>query len=125
IRLPGAREVYHTERQVWGPVADKAVNYVTLTAFSGWGIGAASRNSTLQTEAGWNALVKVCGVNLTSGFPPGICGLCRESQLLGPGSGLAGLGPREADAYAQAVAGSLRETRLVADLPVIGRTQFR
>lgn len=125
IRLPGSREIYHTDRRIWEPVPNKAVNYVTLTAFSGWGVGASARNSMLQTEAGWNALVKTCGADLVSGFPPGIVGLCRESQLPGAGSATPVLEPREASAYAQAVAGSLRDTRLVADLPIIGRAELR
>ena len=124
IRLPGSREIYHTERRIWEPVADKGANYVTLTAFAGWGIGASSRNSILQTEAGWNALAKACGANLTSAFPPGITGLCRESQLQ-DAAVAPGLEPREADSLSQAVATSLRDTRLVADLPIIGRSQFR
>jgi len=42
-----------------------------------------------------------------------------------PASSKIGTGSREATAYANAVAQSLRDTRLVADLPVIGRRQFR
>ncbi|HEY2253249.1 MAG TPA: extracellular solute-binding protein [Planctomycetaceae bacterium] len=125
IRLPGAREIYNTDRHIWEPVADKGVNYVTFTAFSGWGVGASGRNSTTQTEAGWNALLKACGADFTSGFPPGISGLCRESQLPGTGSVSPGLEPQEANSLAQAIAQSLRDTRLVADLPLAGRAEFR
>lgn len=124
VRLPGSREIYDAERRIWEPVADKGINRVTLTAFSGWGVGAWSHNSLLQTEAGWNALIKVCSANLTSGFPPGIVGLSRESQLQNVtiDSRLEG---REAIAYANAVAQSLRDMRLVAELPVTGRVRFR
>jgi multiple sugar transport system substrate-binding protein len=125
IRLPGSREIYDTDRRAWEPVADKGINRVTLTAFSGWGVGASARNSVLQTEAGWNALARICGDNLTSGFPTGIVELCRESQLQSAGVVNSKLESREAIMYAQAVAQSLRDTRLVADLPVKGRRLFR
>ena len=125
IRLPGSREIYDNDRRIWQPVADKAVNRVTLAAFSGWGVGASARNSPVQTEASWNALLKICGDSLAAGFPPGIVELCRESQLQNAGIAASRLESREAVAYANAVAHSLRETRLVADLPIIGRAQFR
>ena len=124
IRLPGSREIYNSDRRIWEPLADKAINRVTLTAFSGWGVGASARNSVSQTEAGWNALLKICGADLTSGFPPGIVGLCRESQLPNAGLVESGLAGHEAMLYANAVAQSLRDTRLVADLPIIGRRPF-
>jgi hypothetical protein len=79
----------------------------------------------LQSEAGWNALVKVCGNEFSSGFPPGIVGLCRESQVQNVGGLESGLEAREAAAYFLAVAQCLRDMRLVADLPIIGRNQFR
>jgi multiple sugar transport system substrate-binding protein len=124
IRLPGSHEIYDNDRRMWQPVANKKFNHVTLAAFSGWGVGAAAGNSPVQTEAGWNALLKICGDRLTAGFPPGIVDICRESQMHTAGIAASQLESREAVSYANAVAHSLRETRLVADLPVIGRTQF-
>jgi ABC-type glycerol-3-phosphate transport system substrate-binding protein len=97
-----------------------------LCGFSGLAIGASSQNTTLQTEAAWNALAKVRGREFTSGFPPGITGLCRESQLLNPADAVGpGLEGPEVEAYATAVAASLRDLRLVAELPVTGRIEFR
>jgi hypothetical protein len=125
IRLPGSREVYDSDRRTWEPLAGKGVNYVTLTAFAGYGVGAAAGNSVLQTEAGWNALVKVCRADLSSDFPPGVVGLCRESQLQNTGIVESGLAGHEERLYANAVAQSLRDTRLVADLPLVARRQFR
>lgn len=124
VRLPGSREIYDTDRRIWEPVADKGINRATLTAFSGWGVGARNHNSLLQTEAGWNALMRVCGANLTSGFPPGIVGLSRESQLQNVTIDIR-LEGREAIAYGNAIAQSLRDMRLVAELPVTGRQRFR
>lgn len=125
IRLPGSREVYNSDRRTWEPLADKSINRVTLTGFSGWGVGTSARCSVLQAEASWNALIKLCSSSLTTGFPPGIVGLCRESQLQSAGGLETHLEARDAILYANAVAQSLRDTRLVADVPMIGRRQFR
>lgn len=126
IRLPGVREVYNPSRHAWEAPADKGIHQVTLCGFAGTAVGASSRNSKLQTEAGWNALIKVCGGDFASGIPPGIVGLCRESQLRDSisyvGSGLEG---DEALACTEAVGQSLRDARLAADLPVTGRLAFR
>jgi len=125
MRLPGSREVYDADRGSWQPLPDKGIHRVTLTAFAGWGVGASAHNSLSQTEAGWNALVKICGADLSSGFPPGVAGLCRESQLQNSGFVESGLTGHEERLYANAVAQSLRDTRLVADLPLVARRQFR
>ncbi len=124
IRLPGSREVYDASRRLWEPLPDKGVSHVTLTAFSGWGIGASSASSRVQIEAAWNALLKVGGPDLDSGFPPAVIGLCRESQLqsgsYGPGRNADG-----ASSFANSVAQSLRDSRLVAELPIARRYEFR
>jgi multiple sugar transport system substrate-binding protein len=126
VRLPGVRETYNPTRRTWEPVAGKGLQQVTLCGFAGLAIGASSRNSSLQTEAGWSALAKACGQSFVSGFPLRILGLCRESQLsdaeAAAGPGLEGA---EAEAYANAVATSLRDSRLVAEIPVTGRSAFR
>jgi hypothetical protein len=125
VRLPGSREVYNSDRRLWEPLADKSIHRVTLTAFSGWAVGASARNSLEQTEVGWNALVKVCGSDFTSGFPMGFVGLCRESHLQNASLVDSGLAGRETISYSNALAQSLRDLHLVAELPVIGRTAFR
>jgi ABC-type glycerol-3-phosphate transport system substrate-binding protein len=126
VRLPGSRETYNPTRHVWEPLIDKGIQQVTLCGFAGLAIGASSQNTTLQTEAAWNALAKVRGRDFTSGFPPAMTGLCRESQLLNPADAVGpGLEGPEAEAYANAVAASLRDLRLVAELPVAGRIEFR
>ena len=126
VRLPGTRETYNLTRQAWEASADKGVYHVTLCGFGGLAIAAATKNSPLQTEAGWNALIRICGPSLLSGFPAGMTGLCRESQMQSPaalvGADLDGV---ETAAYAEAVARSLRDSHLVAELPVTGRYDFR
>jgi multiple sugar transport system substrate-binding protein len=124
VRLPGEREVYDASRATWEPLADKGVSHVTLTGFSGWGIGATAASSRIQIEAAWNAVGKVSGSDMVSGFPPTLVGLCRESQLQ---SGvLPATFSRQAPlSAANAVGESLRNTRLVAELAVAGREKFR
>jgi len=125
-RLAGSREIYNGTRHVWEPSADKGISRVTLTGFAGRAAGASTQNSPRETEAAWNALVKVSGADCVSGFPPGIIGLCRESQLRDPAAIVGpGLDDLEATRYAEAVAESLRDLHLVAELPVIGRDEFR
>jgi multiple sugar transport system substrate-binding protein len=126
VRLPGSRETYNPTRHIWESLADKGVQHVTLCGFAGLAIGASSQNTPLQTEAAWNAFARLRGRDFTSGFPPGIAGLCRESQLANPADVVGpGLEAAEPEAYANAVAGSLRDLRLVAELPVAGRLEFR
>jgi ABC-type glycerol-3-phosphate transport system substrate-binding protein len=126
ILLPGSREIYNPSRRTWEAPADKGIQQVTLCSFSGMAIAASSRNSQLQTEAGWNALVAVAGRNMTAGFPAGVIGICRESQIQNPGETVgAELGGEEALAYAEAVGQSLRDPRVVSELPVAGRAEFR
>ncbi len=126
VRLPGSREFYNPTRRTWEGPADKGIHQVTLCGFAGLAVGASSRNTPLQSEAAWNALRRVGGLNLTSGFPAGVVGLCRESQVQNPGNAIGiGLEGDEIMAYAGVVAEALRDTRLVAELPVAGRVEFR
>jgi len=126
VRLPGSREFYNPTRRTWEPPADKGIHQVTLCGFAGLAVGASARNTPLQSEAAWNALARVGGPHLTSGFPPGIIGLCRESQVQNPGDAIGpGLEGDETTAYAGVVAQAFRDTRLVSELPVAGRAEFR
>jgi ABC-type glycerol-3-phosphate transport system substrate-binding protein len=126
IRLPGSREVYDASRHVWESAPDKGIHRVTLTGFGGWAVGCWARQSQMQIEASWNALIQVAGPRLSSGLPVGLAGLCRDSQLAGAssfvGTEIDGI---EAGAYATAVAQSLRDDRLVAELPFAVREELR
>jgi hypothetical protein len=125
-RLPGTREIYNPSRRAWEAPAEKGVQRVTLCGFAGWAVGASAAGSPREIEASWNALARVRGRDGVSGFPAGIIGLCRESQLSNPTAFVgAGLDGEEASAYADAVAQSLRDLRIVAELPVTGRDEFR
>jgi hypothetical protein len=125
-RLPGTREIHNPSRRVWEPPAEKGVQRVTLCGFAGWAIAASAAGSPREIEASWNSLARVRGRDGASGFPAGVVGLCRESQLSNPAAIVdMGLEGEEAAAYANAVAQSLRDPRLVAELPVIGHDEFR
>jgi ABC-type glycerol-3-phosphate transport system substrate-binding protein len=126
VRLPGSRETWNPTRRAWEPLADKGIQQVTLCGFAGLAVAASSRNSVVETEASWNALARVRGSNYVSGFPAGVVGLCRESQLQNSAEAVGpGLEGAEAAVYANTVAASLRDLRLVAELPVAGRAEFR
>ena len=126
VRLPGTREIFNPSRRGWEPAPEKGIQRVTLCGFTGWAVATSSASSPREREASWHALSKVHGRDGVSGYPAGIIGLCRESQLANPAA-CAGyeLSADETAAWAEAVAQSLRDLRLVAELPVAGRDDFR
>lgn len=125
VRLPGARQVYNAGRHAWEPVKDKGTNHVSLVGFAGLAAAASSRAAPGDVEAAWNAFIRLAGRDVVWGIPSGV-GLCRESQLQDPSAFTgADLSGTEAAAYAQAVADSLRDPRVVLELPVSGRSEFR
>jgi multiple sugar transport system substrate-binding protein len=126
IGVARLREIYNPSRRAWEAPAEKGVQRVTLCGFAGWAVAASAAGSPREIEASWNALARVRGRDGVSGFPAGIIGLCRESQLSNPAAVVGtGLDGEEASAYANAVAQSLRDLGLVAELPVTGRDEFR
>lgn len=126
VQLPGSREVYDASRNAWEAAPDKGVNRVTLTGFAGWAVGCSARQSQTQIAAGWNALTQVCGPRITGGLPADMIGLCRESQMTAASAYVGHeIDGEEATAYAGAVAQSLRSDRVVAELPVVARNEFR
>lgn len=124
-RLPGTRETYNPTRKEWEPIADKGVHYVTLAGFAGWCAAVSAEATPLQAEAAWNVFAKLAGSDFSSGFPTREATLCRESQMLNPAWFVeTGLSGAEAGGYISAVATSLRDSRVVVELPV-NRLVFR
>lgn len=125
-RLPGVDEAYNQSNQRWEPIPGGDVNHVTLTAFGGLCAAISSRSSPLKREAAWHLLRTLAGENITNVFPPGTRTPCRESHASQPG-GWTGdeLQDAERFKYLNAVSLSLRDTRLVAELPVPGHAEFR
>ncbi|RPI77270.1 MAG: extracellular solute-binding protein, partial [Planctomycetaceae bacterium] len=130
-RLPGSREIYNPTRRQWespavrgaaGPPLFRA----TLTAFDGYAACCFVKPGAKSAEARWNALSSAAGSDLAAGFPPGIAGVTRESQLTNPaeftGPELTGT---EAGDYMNALADALREPTVVHELPFPRRANFR
>jgi hypothetical protein len=80
----------------------------------------------VEGEAAWSAFAALRGEGFRTGLPAGAASLCRESQAL-VATDLVGpeLDAGEAGMYLQAVAESLRDRRLVLELPVERRDDFR
>ena len=128
VRLPGNPTAYNRSTDEWETLRNEPVNRCTLTAFDGLCAGVSANASQLQQRAAWELLAQIAVETrkLTHVFPPQTRSLCRESQLAMPNVWTTGeLSSGEADQVVKAVADSLRDTRLVAELPVVGRTQFR
>lgn len=125
-RLPGVDEAYNQSNQRWEAIPGGDVNHVTLTAFGGLCAAVSSRSSKLKQEAAWHLLRTLAGENVTSVFPSGTRTPCRESHTGQPG-GWTGdeLQDAERYKYLNAVSLSLRDTRLIAELPVPGHAEFR
>ena len=128
VRLPGNPTAYNRSTAEWETLRDEPINRCTLTAFDGLCAGVSADASQLEQRAAWELLVQIAVETrkLTHVFPPQTRSLCRESQLSMPDLWTTeDLSSDEADQVVKAIAASLRDTRLVAELPVAGRTRFR
>jgi len=124
-RLPGSREVYDLSSQSWGQPPGGGINQVTLTGFDGWMAGVASGSSE-PASAAWNLLSALAASDVAAVYPEGTRTLCRNSQLPEISSLIgSGLSPGEARNYGTAVAASLNDVRVVAELPMQGRAELR
>jgi multiple sugar transport system substrate-binding protein len=124
-RLPGAREAFNPTRKRWEAAPHESVQHITLLAFEGYCLCAFSDAGKLPLQAAWNLARVVSRDDFATGYPEGMAGLCRESQLLNPSlfTGPELHGPEVAD-YLSAVSLALREPNAVAELPVPGRHRF-
>ena len=125
-RLPGVREVYNRSTADWETPPDGHLNYVTLTGFGGLCAAVSAHVTPRQAEAAWNLLARLSLDNLETAFPGATKSPCRDVQLgtAAPWTG-SELAEDEKFSYLDAVHQSLRDTRLVAELPVVGRAKFR
>lgn len=125
-RLPGARRVFNRSTGQWESLPRGATNHVPLAAFDGLCAGVSSAATPESARAGWNLLVRLSAERITTAFPPALRSPCRESHLLDASAwGAADMTDREAFEYVRASCESLRDTRLVAELAVVGRDRFR
>jgi ABC-type glycerol-3-phosphate transport system substrate-binding protein len=125
-RLPGATEAFHQSNQRWETIPGGDVNYVPLCGFGGLCAAVSARSSPSEQEAAWHLLNTLIGETLSSAFPAATRTPCRESHVAQP-AGWTGdeLHDAERYKYLNAVSQSLRDTRLVAELPVPGHAEFR
>lgn len=127
-RLPGTGVVFNHSYGEWIDLSRGQPNQVTLTAFGGISIGVSAGADPADQEAAWNLVTRLAGAeaDLDTTFPAAAKGLCRETQLLHAAAWVSReLTAREAGEYAVAVAESLRDQQTVAELPVVGREEFR
>jgi multiple sugar transport system substrate-binding protein len=125
-RLPGVRDVYDPSTRNWVPAADGKVNQVTLSGFGGLCAGVSSASTPLQAQAAWNVLATLSLDNIENAFPGAAKSPSRQSQLAKPAAWVGEeLTADEAQRYLETAAASLRDTRLVPELPVVGHAQFR
>ena len=107
-------------------MADRGLNQVTLTGFAGLAACVSSKCTPVQAEASWNVLASLTAPELAAPFPTGTRGPIRESQAATAaawvGSDLQG---GEGQKYFNVVAKSLRDQRLIAEIPVPGHAEFR
>lgn len=125
-QLPGVPRVYNRSTDAWEPPSAGGLNQPTLTAFGGLCAGVSSNASEAEAQAAWNLLATLAIDYLPTAFPDGLKTLCRESQISLATAWLGeDLAADERYQYTLTVARSLREPGVVAELPVVGREQFR
>lgn len=129
VRLPGADQVYSLTTRTWTAPQNEGANRATLTGFAGFCAGVspgAGQSSPEGRQAAWNLLTVLTAEQRDTAIPPELLSPCRQSQLPEAGQWVGpALVASEAEQYVQAVAASLHDTNLVAELPVIGRERFR
>jgi hypothetical protein len=102
------------------------VNQVTLAGFSGWCAGVSSRSSAIEQQAAWNFLAMLLHERGQASFPGAVKSPCREELLADPAPWVGTeLTVAEGYEYLEAVGSSLRDRRLVAEIPIPGRREFR
>ncbi len=121
--LPGSLEAFNPSRNDWETLV--APQQVTLTGFAGLAVGV-RKGEEPSTIAAWNLVARLWGTDLGATHPEGTVSFFRESQLADAqrwvGRELKGSEP---GAYASAVSTSLRDARVVLELPVLHRDEFR
>lgn len=118
--LPGRRTVFNRTSGKWEQPRDRKRNRPTLV-FGGLVAGVAGTGEA--TQAAWNLLETLTGDQRTTAFGPS---LCRESQTTKvPPQTAACLKGAERQRAVSVIADSLRNPRLIVELPMVGRARFR
>ena len=123
-RLPAAERAYSLATSAW----TEQTGSVPFAAFGGLcaGVSADATASDRSRQSAWNLLATLAVDQREAAFPPHLLSPCRHSQLEEPSRWAgAALVESESANYLQAVAESVQDTTLVAELPVVGRNRFR
>lgn len=125
-RLPGSTEVFNLITKSWEQPRNAPVHHATLAAFAGLCAGVSNRSGAGRRRAAWNLIETLTLQRLEHAFPGAAKSPCREQQLAdsSPWVGRE-LSLPESYEYLDAVAASLRDRQLIAELPVVGRLRFR
>ena len=126
VRLPGSTEAFNPSRHAWDPAEGGGVQQVTLVGFRGWVAAVKAGGSETQRDAAWNLAGRLWNAEAPAPQPAGTSGPFREADLADPSRFVGeGLLSAEAEAYGFAVAESLRDRRVVVELPLLGRDDYR
>jgi multiple sugar transport system substrate-binding protein len=125
-RLPGSPQIYNRKSQSWTPPREGSTNFATLAPFSGLAGTVRKGIPPERAEAAWNLLTFLDVDRYDQAFASVSKSVCRESQLESAPAWLSpDLRSEELFAYLGATTDSLRNSSVVAELPVVGRLQFR
>jgi ABC-type glycerol-3-phosphate transport system substrate-binding protein len=126
-RLPGSRRVFNRNSKKWDTLPAGTVHSPALCGFSGMAAGVILPRQNGGDAAAANLLISLTSTALfNEAFSALPKGPCRESQIsiasnwFGPE-----LSTEESSQYTDAVAQSLRDPQLVAQLPLLGAEEFR
>lgn len=127
VRLPGSSTVFNHSTDAWEELPRGRVNYAPLVGFAGFVVVVPGNVEKSQIPA-INNLVRTIAIDSVS-LPDVATGLVRKSQISRTAvrltSSASHLNPQEIQSYLNAVTESLNDTRLVAELPVLNRNEFK
>ncbi len=118
-RLPGSKKTFNRNSQRWESIPGGGVHAPGLCGTTGWAMGITLPASGSKDAAAWNLLATLTEAQFESAWVTLPKTPCRESQVgSAPAWNEDGLTAEEASQYVDAVAQTLRDPQLVADLPV-------
>ncbi len=126
-RLPGSRRVFNRNSKKWDTLPAGTVHSPALCGFSGMAAGVILPLQNGGDAAAANLLISLTSTALfDEAFSALPKGPCRESQIsIAPNWFGPELSTEESSQYTDAVAQSLRDPQLVAQLPLLGAEEFR
>ncbi|MFN0197177.1 MAG: ABC transporter substrate-binding protein [Planctomycetaceae bacterium] len=124
--LPGVAQVYNQGVKDWESLPDGKINAVSLTGFCGLGAGVAKNSDAKVEQAAWNLIGQIAVAQLDNYFEQGARSICRESDILNtPNWGGDDLSGEEQHDLARSIEVGFTDQQTVAELPVVGREEFR